>query len=151
MTGSTAETEEEGLFWIESMPLGIGGPQPGGGGGPQFVPESACAPQAATRNSCMQRASLNYEFRILNHEFAVPNGTAATRSRRSMRNVLCRARSRSDRQPAAAPLAKGCSSTSQAPPPDCGLDPSGTRSRRDRWAAASPREGPKQLHATGKP
>ena len=103
-----------------------------GGGGPQFVPEHACAPQAATRtgmNAQMSPADLlNFEFRILNHEFAVPNGTAAARSR---------------------PLAEGCSSTSQAPPLGCGLVPSLGRSARAERAAASRGGGPLLLIVAG--
>ena len=38
-------------------------PDPAGIGGPQLRPAKA-------RSSCMQRANLNYEFRILNSEFA---------------------------------------------------------------------------------
>ncbi len=46
---------------VKLDPAGIGGPQPGGGGGPQFVAELARTPQAATRIVACSRG-FNFHF-----------------------------------------------------------------------------------------
>ena len=64
------------LPWAEDLAVSstspeVGGPQPPGGGGPQFVAELACAPQAAARN---RNADC---YLILNSEFAPVRARAA--------------------------------------------------------------------------
>ena len=39
----------DGCACLQIRSVRTGGPQPGGGGGPQFVAEHACTPQAAAR------------------------------------------------------------------------------------------------------
>ena len=85
----------------------------------------ACASQAATRNSCMQRASLNYEFRILNSEFAPE---CAQQPRTPIVPGHLAANSTSE------------TSSSPEPPPGGGLHPRAARKQAHRSAPGRKRE-----------